>query len=194
MARVRRSAEEARRLILDAAEARLCAAGPAGLRLQDVARDVGVTHPAVLHHFGNREGLVDAVVARGLQRLQADLVEALSGASETPDAVAVLERVSAVLGDAGHARLLAWLLMSQPEGEAYGTEHTLGVIAQAVHAGREDIPLEEAQFVVLLAALTMFADAIAGPSMRRSLGLEEEHAARFRAWLGQLLGDRLGQG
>ncbi|MDO9127858.1 MAG: helix-turn-helix domain-containing protein, partial [Parvibaculum sp.] len=62
--RVRRTAEEARRLILDAAEERLAKQGPEGLRLQDIARDVGISHPAILHHFESREGLVRALIAR----------------------------------------------------------------------------------------------------------------------------------
>ncbi|MBV1885644.1 MAG: TetR family transcriptional regulator, partial [Parvibaculaceae bacterium] len=49
--RIRRTAEEARRLILDAAEKRLAEQGPEGIRLQDIAKDIGVSHPAILHHF-----------------------------------------------------------------------------------------------------------------------------------------------
>ena len=41
--RKRRTAEVARSAILDAAERRLIAAGPAGIRLQEVAADVGGT-------------------------------------------------------------------------------------------------------------------------------------------------------
>src|SRR5260221_641713 len=52
--RKRRTADEARTAMLDAAEQRLVASGPAAIRLQEVAADVGVSHPTVLHHFGNR--------------------------------------------------------------------------------------------------------------------------------------------
>jgi hypothetical protein len=47
--RIRRTPEEARRLILDAAEACMAKAGPAGLRLQEVAEAAGVSHPTILH-------------------------------------------------------------------------------------------------------------------------------------------------
>jgi len=50
--RVRRTKEEAQRVILDAAEERLANGGPEALRLQDIAADVGISHPAILHHFG----------------------------------------------------------------------------------------------------------------------------------------------
>src|SRR2546421_10348142 len=68
-ARSRRTAEEARRLILEAAEKRLIAGGPEALRLQDLARDVGISHPLILHHFGSREGLIGALIARRLEGL-----------------------------------------------------------------------------------------------------------------------------
>ena len=62
--RTRRTADEARRLILDAAERQLAEVGPAGLRLQEVAKEVGVSHPTVLHHFGSREELVEYCLRR----------------------------------------------------------------------------------------------------------------------------------
>ena len=69
--RVRRRPEEAKALILDAAEASMKAGGPAALRLQDVARAAGVSHPTILHHFGSREGLVRALNLRSLEALTA---------------------------------------------------------------------------------------------------------------------------
>src|SRR5947199_358921 len=62
--RQRRTADEARAEILDAAERILVETGPGAIRLQQVAELVGVSHPTVLHHFGTREALVAAVVER----------------------------------------------------------------------------------------------------------------------------------
>ena len=59
--RIRRTASEAKSMILDAAEKRLREFGPAGIKLQELAADVGVSHPAILHHFGSRDDLVEAV-------------------------------------------------------------------------------------------------------------------------------------
>src|ERR1700722_11490401 len=78
--RVRRRPEDARRLILDAAEASMAAAGPAGLRLQDVARAAGVSHPTILHHFGSRKGLVRALNLRTLEDLKTAVIGQLSAA------------------------------------------------------------------------------------------------------------------
>src|SRR5215468_7163932 len=56
--RLRRTPEEARRLILETAQALVASTGPEGLRLQDIAAAAGISHPLILHHFGSREGLV----------------------------------------------------------------------------------------------------------------------------------------
>ena len=103
--RRRRTADAARREILEAAERRLAQSGPAGLRLQDVAADVGISHPAVLHHFGSREGLVHAVIQQAIVGLQEDLVRSLSETQqgEAPDAAALFEHVFRPLSTEGHA-------------------------------------------------------------------------------------------
>src|SRR4051794_653604 len=110
IARKRRTAEEARSAILDAAERRLVASGPAGIRLQEVAADVGVSHPTVLHHFGSREGLVEAVVARALDSLRAGLVAAVRASPNGPEEVGpLLDAVFDTLVRGGHARAFLWL-------------------------------------------------------------------------------------
>ena len=60
--RVRRTPEEAKRLILETAQALVARTGPQGLRLQDIAAEAGISHPLILHHFGSREGLVRALI------------------------------------------------------------------------------------------------------------------------------------
>src|SRR6187455_592631 len=88
--RRRRTAEQARDEILDAAEKRLRERGPDAIRLQEIAGDVGISHPAVLHHFGSREGLVAAVTERVMGKLERELLEVMVRGTETgepPDAV-----------------------------------------------------------------------------------------------------------
>ena len=73
-ARRRRTAEEARREILEAARVRLAKGGPEAVRLQDVAADVGISHPAILHHFESREGLLQALATSAMEELNDGLV------------------------------------------------------------------------------------------------------------------------
>src|SRR6202789_945817 len=111
--RKRRTAEEARNAILDAAERLLVVSGPAGIGLQEVAGDVGVSHPTVLHHFGSREGLIEAVVARALDSLHAGLLAAVQTAPKGPDKVtALLDSVFETMTRGGHGRAFLWLALS----------------------------------------------------------------------------------
>jgi len=97
--RVRRSADDARTEILDVAERRMLRVGPDGIRLQQIAQAIGVSHPALLHHFGTREELVEAVVQRALNHLETDLVRLLAQSStEGAEAVfAAIEHVFSAL-------------------------------------------------------------------------------------------------
>jgi len=189
--RVRRTAEQARELILNAAEKQLLARGPDGLRIQEVAADVGMRHPTVLHHFGSREDLVEAVVNRSLSRLQTDLIATMSG-SEKFSGAEMMENVMRVLAEKGHARFIAWLAMSGKE--QVDPHHVLRSIAGVLHARRvtdhkQEAPYEDTAFAIMLAAMALLADAIAGPVLRDSAGYADDEDAprRFRLWLSDLL-------
>jgi AcrR family transcriptional regulator len=60
-----------RAALLEAAAAELTETGPAATSLRKVAARAGVTHPAVIHHFGDKRGLLTAVAAEGNRRLAA---------------------------------------------------------------------------------------------------------------------------
>jgi AcrR family transcriptional regulator len=60
--RIRHNADEAKQLILDAAEKRFREGGVSAVRVQLVARDLGQTDAAIHHHFGSRKGLLTALL------------------------------------------------------------------------------------------------------------------------------------
>lgn len=62
----------ARDAILDAAF-RALDRGPGRVRPDDVAREAGVSKALVFHHFGTRDGLLDAMAARVLSQTQEGL-------------------------------------------------------------------------------------------------------------------------
>src|SRR5260370_11302735 len=76
--RVRRTPEEAKRLILETAQALVARTGPQGLRLQDIAAAAGISHPLILHHFGSRAGLVRALNREAAAELKDRLVAAMT--------------------------------------------------------------------------------------------------------------------
>src|SRR5262245_47453995 len=204
--RVRRSAEEARRLILDAAEKRLREAGPEAIRLQDIARDAGISHPAILHHFGSRDGLTQALERRALERLEAELVEVLSSQPARSDtAVDVIEHAFAALGHAGHARMLAWRVLQAPRPGPNADRTLLRALADLVHARRVEAAevehrpppsRQDTEFVVRLAAAAMLGDGIFAPFLDASFGRANDPARqrRFREWFARLLVAHTGAG
>ena len=188
--RKRRTAEQARFAILDAAEKRLVEGGPGAIRLQEVAADVGVSHPTVLHHFGSREGLVEAVVLRAMDSLRAVLVATVRSSSpDQPGQVEnMLDGVFRALVEGGHGRAFLWLALS---GYA-STVNDLHVraVAEVVHEvrrerckamGKRVPPVEDTYFTVLLPALALLSLSV--------IGHEDDPTgpARFRAWLAKLI-------
>lgn len=69
-----RQREEARRTILDATEALLIESGYDGFSMRRLAAHCGYTAPTIYHHFGDKPGLLDALLeerfGRLLERLQ----------------------------------------------------------------------------------------------------------------------------
>jgi len=73
-----KSPDQTRRALLDAAAALALAQGVAGLSLPAVAEAAGLTKGAVFHHFGSRQGLIDALCDDLLARIDTELEEALA--------------------------------------------------------------------------------------------------------------------
>ncbi len=200
--RVRRTAEEARRVILDAAERRLAEHGPEGIRLQDIARDVGISHPTILHHFESREGLVLALTQRATEQLRADMFAAFSGPhAREADMHPILDRVFDVLSRQGHARLIGWMILSGAIRQA-PEQGLLRDLTDLIHGLRieeskaQALPApdrDDTLFIVILGAVTAFGDGLFGPMVRRAAGVTDETqiAERFRAWFAELLRSRI---
>jgi AcrR family transcriptional regulator len=193
--RTRRTAPDARERILAVADNQLRARGPSALRLQDVAKAAGTSHPTVLHHFGSRERLVEAVVARAALTLQQDIVQALGPFVVEPDSAALLERVAETFATGGHARLLAWLVLSgyrpinTPLLRAGWEAIVRATHAQRMKTARRAPSVEDTSFAIMLSCLVVFAQALAGSELFRTAGLGDDPATarRFRRWVNDVL-------
>jgi AcrR family transcriptional regulator len=187
--RVRRRPEEAKALILDAAEASMKAGGPAALRLQDVARAAGVSHPTILHHFGSREGLVRALNLRSLEALTAGVIERMQEAKSGDEGI---RRTFEAYRD-GLAQRTIWLLQSQEQMP--GNVTLFEDIVQSLHAIRQRYALpghvpdiEDTRSVVHLTTIAAFGDALIGTRLRSASGSgEEARRERFIKWFSELL-------
>jgi AcrR family transcriptional regulator len=188
--RIRRRPEDARALILDAAEALMTErGGPAALRLQDVAKKAGVSHPTILHHFGSREGLVRALNLRAFQRLTAMAGEAPDTVKDSRDGVT---RTFAAYRD-GLAQRMVWLMQSAPAPVAAN----LGLFEDAVqrfHTVRQKFAkpgmapdIADSRAVVHLLTIAAFGDALIGARLRQAGAKEDAARGAFEKWLSQLL-------
>jgi len=191
--RLRRTPEEARRLILEAAQALLATTGPEGLRLQDIAGAAGISHSLILHHFGSREGLVRALTREAVAELRDKLVAALASGEYTVEQQ--LDRVFDAFRD-GLAQRLAWLATVDPGGDAEGAQMIMRDIADRLHARRlaaaspgAAITRADTDALIHLVATSAFGDALYGAQLRRSAGLPatSETDRGFRQWLAALI-------
>lgn len=183
------------------AERQLAAAGPSGLRLQDVAAEAGVSHPTVLHHFGSREGLVRDVIARSLAGLHRDVAASIAASSGEPaELSSLLDSVAKALRAGSHARVLVWLALAGEK--VVGDAARLDAVVDAAQAlrkakraseGRRAPPRQDTAHVVALATLALVGLEVLGPQLLENAGLDPEEAgqARFRAWLAKLLSAHL---
>jgi TetR/AcrR family transcriptional regulator, repressor for neighboring sulfatase len=191
--RRRRTPEEARRLILEAAQALIARTGPEGLRLQDIAAAAGISHPLILHHFGSREGLVRALTRQAAAELRDKLVAAMASSDYSIEQQ--LDRVFDAFRD-GLAQRLAWLTTVDPGGGEEETQMIMRDIADSLHTRRlaasppgVAIERSDTDCLVHLVATAAFGDALFGARLRCSAGLSPtgETDRRFRLWLAALI-------
>lgn len=194
--RRRLSAGEARERILEAAERRLAEVGPEGLRLTDLAAGLGISHPAILHHFGSREALVAAVVRRAFTTLNDHLLELVA---QRGGRRAIVDALARFFGERGQARLLAWLILSgraarpqwlvrsQPLRSLIDLAHRQRLAAQP----EREIALADTRFRSQLTAFAMLGEAVFGDLIRGASGdaTGAEASREFRRRLAQLLAD-----
>jgi AcrR family transcriptional regulator len=191
--RLRRTAEEARRLILETAQQLIARTGPEGLRLQDIAAAAGISHPLILHHFGSREGLVRALTREAAAELRDKLVAAMASTEYSVEQL--LDRVFDTFRD-GLAQRLAWLATVDPGGGTEENQLIMRDIADRLHARRLAtappgiaIARADTDALVHLVATAAFGEALYGAQLHRSAGLPatSETNRSFRQWLAALL-------
>jgi AcrR family transcriptional regulator len=201
--RIRRSVDDAREAILEAAERRLIAGGPDAVRVQTVARDVGITDAAVHYHFGNREGLMDALLRRAGRRLR-DELEAVADRwdTDTLDVGALIELFEETYARRQYARLTAWMTLHgwRPKGSGMLRDLAEGFhAARSAHVARTAAAkptLEDTLFVLELIHVFVWAEALIGSSSHRMVGLPANRTTeqRFKQWFAQLAGEHLTSG
>lgn len=196
--RRRLTGEEARARILEAAVERLREEGPEGLRLSALAKELGISHQAILYHFGSRDGLVAAVVKSALDNLHAELaggLRVLEGKER--GAEALIDRTFEVLVDEGYGRLLAWVALTLGEDDMGKREQPIELLARMTHQVRErelgETDYRDTLFTVMLLAYAALGASVAGRGVVAAAGLPDDDGTRraFRGWLRSLVVEHL---
>ena len=192
--RTRLPAKAAKARILEAAERQLIAGGPASVRVQALARELGLTDAAIYHHFGSRDGLLAALLRFGGRRLRQEIVRVTSSwDGSSVDLEGLMDQILAVFEDRGYARLALWLWLAGHEnkGRGFFDEFVRALnLARRRRAKAEGWPQpseRETRRRAALFASTLFAEPILGDASRRSVSLPTTDRAttEYRRWLAQ---------
>jgi AcrR family transcriptional regulator len=167
MARVRRTAKQARTAILDAAESLIVEGEGQRLRLRTLAERVGVSHPTVLHHFGDMSGVIRSLQERVGLRIRAAVLERLGGADAGTPREAALGALGA-LGDRRRGRLLAWLVADGYDPFPEASERGLRRVVETLR-NQSNRSGEEIGELVEIAVLASLGDALFGDRVRLRL-------------------------
>jgi AcrR family transcriptional regulator len=175
--RIRRTPENARELILDAADRVFATKLPDVAGLKDVAKAAGISHALITHYFGTYDGLVEATLERRFHRLRAHLLPTMVKlVGEEADVRTMLDAhrraVADIVGDPAMVRLGIGAAMSGRASAADFFPHRmqgLKLLADALEsrskARREDLEV---------ALVTSFALAVvwkaAGPAIAGAMG------------------------
>jgi TetR/AcrR family transcriptional regulator, repressor for neighboring sulfatase len=198
--RVRRTPEEARALILGAAERVFAEHLPDVVGLKDIAKEAGVSHALVTHYFGTYDALVEATLEKRFHalrdRLLPTIIEMIAAEADVTSMLAVHRRaIREAASDPTTIRLATWALLSRrAEADDFFPHRMQGLklLADALES-RSKAPRDDLEFALVasfaLAAVWTFARrAFAGalgrrPSQALDEGFEERAQRMIDAFL-----------
>jgi AcrR family transcriptional regulator len=196
--RIRRSVEVSKQAILERAEHYLIAEGLNGVKVQKIARDLGLSDAGIHYHFGNRQKLLEALLRFAGQRFVGELTAAIERSEMSSfDLAAAARLLSDLYERRGTARLAMSLVLSgwSPRGAGM-----LQPLAEWLHRARMSSAkargvtpptLEESQKVVAVLNAVIFVQALTGDAMLRSAGLRRLPREQLSSWIATLLEEHL---
>jgi len=176
--RARRTPEEARAHILDAADRVFARHLPDAVGLKEIGKEAGVSHALVTHYFKTYAGLVEAALERRFAQLRLSLVNQLFVVLDAKAGVAEMlaEYRAAIARDAADpvtVRLAAWAMMSGRTAEAdffASRVQGLRLLADALESRRGHVPREDLEFCLLASFALSVVWTVGGPVLAGALG------------------------
>jgi TetR/AcrR family transcriptional regulator, repressor for neighboring sulfatase len=179
IARRRRSPEEARLEILDAADRVFIEFQPDQVGLKDVGREAGVSHALITHYFGTFAGLIEAALERRIRSLREIMLERLRQAGALSRPSELIGILFTALEDPVHLRLMRWLLASERPSAAYAfglQAQGLQVISLQVATALDPAPspamINKVELALLTAVSAAYGYALAKYALVGGLGRE----------------------
>ena len=182
--RERRTPEEARALILAAAERVFATHLPDVVGLKDVAREAGVSHALVTHYFGTYANLVEATLEVHGQRLRDAVISGLLAAVErdsNPQALLAAYRraVTEVAQNPVTLRLAVWAMLSgRMDRDDFIAHRMQGLrrVADALEA-KSGLPRGDLEFGLIASFAITVVWTLGGRSLSGALGRTASRAA-----------------
>ena len=198
--RVRRTPEQARALILEAAREVLAEVGPDKAGLKEVAKRAGVSHALITHYFGTMAGLLDASIEEHARVLREELISRAAGLGRSP---AELTRFAMeMLSDPNYSRVIVWAAMTKRmanEDFFPRRQQDARVVADAIEAtskadGKKPLSRDEIEALMVTVWCAGFGYSIVRDTLWEAFGKEssDERDQEFYGFVGDLVARYVG--
>jgi AcrR family transcriptional regulator len=192
--RRRRTPEAARDAVLNAARERLLRHGVDGLKIADVARDAGMSHATLLHHFGSSDAMRRALIERMAGELLGEFIGLIGSGEPTPARLGELfRRLFTGLSDSRHAQLFAWFALSaldRPEEVVSAATETRPLVEALLERMSRQTAATKTppRYIALLVVAAAIGLGVAGPWLRQVQLLQDDgDVGEFAQWFAEFL-------
>ncbi len=203
--RLRRTPQQARQELLDAAERVFGEFYPDQVGLKEIAREAGVSHALVTHYFGTYAGLVEATLERRIRGLREEIIHKLRIAGAISRPGELLGMLFEALRDPVHLKLVKWLVASDRVATArafafqdQGLQAIAVEVANAVIARPERETIATIEVALLAAVSAAYGYALNKYALAAALGrvasgeLDEDVQKALAGMLQAFLKEQLG--